>query len=188
MLTDYGSQKAKDAGNEDLGKGISVLGKSAEYALYGAAIGSLVPVLGTTIGAIAGGIIGAGKGLYDQYSTPAVQGQPVQDGFFPKPKNPMYSKGRQIVQGNVATPITNKDMFVGQPGGAIDKANKANQGANIPATINHTFNPIVISGSITLDTPGNPGKGVDLLKDAHFIRQITSLIHVETKRSMNGKQ
>jgi hypothetical protein len=187
MLTEYGSQKAKDAGNEDLGKGIGVLGKSAEYALYGAAIGSLVPVLGTTIGAIAGGIIGAGKGLYDQYSTPPVQGQPIQDGFFPKPKNPMYSKGRQIVQGNVATPITNKDMFVGQPGGAIAQANKANQNANIPATINHTFEPLEIKGNLMVTTPGNPGQAVNLLKDAHFIRQITSLIHSETKRMMNQK-
>jgi hypothetical protein len=187
MATDWGSEKAKKAGNEDLGKGIGVLGKSAEYALYGAAIGSLVPVLGTTIGAIAGGVIGAGKGLYDQYKVPEV-GQPVEDAHFSKPKNPMYSKGRQIIQDGVATPITNKDMFVGQPGGAIDKANKANQGANIPANVNHTFDTIEIKGSIMLETPGNPGKGVDLLKDAHFIRQITSLIHVETKRSMNQKQ
>jgi len=187
-LTDWGSEKAKKSGHEDLGKGIGVLGKSAEYALYGAALGTVVPILGNGIGAVIGGIIGAGKGIYDQYIDQAAQGKPIQDGYFPKPKNPMYSKGRQIVQGGVATPITNKDMIVGQPGGAIDKANKANQNANIPATINHTFEPLEIKGSLMINTPGNPGQGVDLLKDAHFIRQITSLIHAETAKMMNQTQ
>ena len=79
-------------------------------------------------------------------------------------------------------------MFIGQPGGPLSKNGKGNQNANIPANVHHTFDTIEIKGSVMLDTPGNPGKGVDLLKDSHFIRQITNLIHVETKRSMNQKQ
>lgn len=189
MATDWGSEKAKKSGNEDLGKGIGVAGKGAEYALYGAAIGSLVPVLGTAIGAAIGGVAGLGKGAYDQYYSPEA-GQPIEDGRLPKPKNPKYSKGRQIIQNGVATPITNQDreMFIGQPGGPLDKANKANQSANIPATINHTFDTLEIKGHLILDTPGNPGQGIDLLKNAHFIRQITGLIHSETKTMMNQKQ
>jgi hypothetical protein len=38
-----------------------------------------------------------------------------------------------------------------------------------------------------INTPGNPGQGVELLKNAQFIRQITSLIHVETSRMQKGK-
>jgi hypothetical protein len=212
MLTDYGSQKAKDAGNENLGKGIGVLGKSAEYALYGAAIGSLIPVLGTAIGAGIGAVAGAGKGLYDQNVA-----SPSNDGFFGSPMHdgmsfggmigggmlggPLgallgsymggkfggdFSKGRGVIQGGKIHPIDNKDdLLAMKKGGVIDKAN---QSANIPANVHHTFDDIVINGSLTLNTPGNPGKGVNLLKDAHFIRQITNLIHVETKRMMNQKQ
>jgi hypothetical protein len=39
-----------------------------------------------------------------------------------------------------------------------------------------------------VNTPGNPGKGIELLKDAQFIRDMTSLIHIETKRQLNQKQ
>jgi hypothetical protein len=125
------------------------------------------------MGGMAGGLLGGAPG--------ALLGQ-----YLGSKYGNDFNKGRGILQGGKIHPIDNKDdLLAMKKGGVIDKAN---QGANIPATINHTFNPIVISGSITLDTPGNPGKGVDLLKDAHFIRQVTSLIHVETKRSMNGKQ
>jgi len=97
-----------------------------------------------------------------------------------------FNKGRGILQGGKIHPIDNKDdLLAMKKGGVIDKAN---QGANIPANVHHTFDDIEIKGSLILNTPGNPGKGVDLLKDAHFIRQMTNLIHGETKRMMNQKQ
>ena len=130
----------------------------------------------------------AGKYFGDMASQPAA-GAPQQDAYFPKPKTNGFSKGRQIIQDGVAHPINNydKELFIGKPGGAIDKS-KGNTNANIPATINHTFQPITINGSIMVNTPGNPGKGIELLKDAQFIRDMTSLIHIETKRQLNQKQ
>ena len=182
--------------------------------LIGGAIGGLAAGLGSFgVGTVAGAGIGASIG--GQFDTPTNDGffgAPMHDGMSfggmagggmiggmaGGPLGAMlgtylggkygsdFSDGRGILQGGKIHPIDNKDdLLAMKKGGVIDKAN---QGANIPATINHTFNPIVVSGSITLNTPGDPGKGVDLLKDAHFIRQVTSLIHVETKRSMNGKQ
>jgi hypothetical protein len=130
----------------------------------------------------------AGKYFGDMASQPNT-GQPVNDGYFPKPKTNGFSKGRQIVQDGVAHPINNydKELFIGKPGGAVDKA-KGGTKANIPSNINHTFEPITINGTLTVNTPGNPGKGIELLKDSQFIRDITSLIHIETKRQLNQKQ
>lgn len=190
-----GAASSKAAGNKDTSEGDTA-------ANWGAAIGmglgvALAPftggssLLATGALAAAGAGIGsyAGKMIGDEMHSddPRYQGQPIEDGYLKKPK---YSKGRQIIQDGVATPITNQDreMFIGEPGGPLSKNGKGNQNANIPANVHHTFDTIEIKGSVMLDTPGNPGKGVDLLKDAHFIRQITNLIHVETKRSMNQKQ
>ena len=190
-----GAASSKAAGNKDTSEGDTA-------ANWGAAIGmglgvALAPftggssLLATGALAAAGAGIGsyAGKMIGDEMHSddPRYQGQPIEDGYLKKPK---YSKGRQIIQDGVATPITNQDreMFIGEPGGPLSKNGKGNQNANIPANVHHTFDTIEIKGSVMLDTPGNPGKGVDLLKDSHFIRQITNLIHVETKRSMNQKQ
>jgi hypothetical protein len=181
--------------------------------IIGGAIGATVGFFAGGVGAVPGAGIGASiGGAFDTPTNDGFFGAPMHDGmalgsmamggmagsllggapgamlgqYLGNKYGSDFNKGRGILQGGKIHPIDNKDdLLAMKKGGVIDKAN---QGANIPATINHTFNPIVVSGSITLDTPGNPGKGVDLLKDAHFIRQVTSLIHVETKRSMNGKQ
>lgn len=181
--------------------------------IIGGAIGATVGFFAGGVGAVPGAGIGASiGGAFDTPTNDGFFGAPMHDGmalgsmamggmagsllggapgamlgqYLGSKYGSDFNKGRGILQGGKIHPIDNKDdLLAMKKGGVIDKAN---QGANIPATINHTFNPIVVSGSITLDTPGNPGKGVDLLKDAHFIRQVTSLIHVETKRSMNGKQ
>jgi hypothetical protein len=190
-----GAASSKAAGNKDTSEGDTA-------ANWGAAIGmglgvALAPftggssLLATGALAAAGAGIGsyAGKMIGDEMHSddPRYQGQPIEDGYLKKPK---YSKGRQIIQDGVATPITNQDreMFIGEPGGPLSKNGKGNQNANIPSSINHEFAPIEFKGSITIDTPGNPGKSVELLKDAHFIRQVTGLIHGETKRMMNQKQ
>lgn len=187
MATDWGSQKAKDSGHEDLGKGIGVLGKSAEYALYGAAIGSLIPVLGTTIGAVAGGIIGAGKGLYDQYSdkeavyNPDAMTRGMNDGVVHGKNN--FSKGRGIIQGGKITPIDNKDdLMAWKKDGPVDKSMN-NQGK----TVNQVeFSNITIDGKIEIVSPGNPGLIIDLMKDQGFRRDITRTIQVELEKNKIG--
>ena len=56
-----------DDPDSSLGKGLGVLGSTASYAGTGAMIGSVIPGLGTAAGAVIGGIIGAGKGIIDEY-------------------------------------------------------------------------------------------------------------------------
>jgi hypothetical protein len=63
----YGGDKLKEAGHEKTGKAVGVAGTATKYAGYGAMIGSVVPGVGTAIGAGIGGVVGAGKGIYDQY-------------------------------------------------------------------------------------------------------------------------
>jgi hypothetical protein len=62
-----GGDKLKEAGYEQTGKAVGVAGTATKYAGYGAMIGSVVPGVGTAIGAGVGGLIGAGKGVYDNY-------------------------------------------------------------------------------------------------------------------------
>lgn len=62
-----GSDALKEAGYEQTGKAVGVAGTATKYAGYGAMIGSVIPGVGTAIGAGVGGLIGAGKGIYDQY-------------------------------------------------------------------------------------------------------------------------
>jgi hypothetical protein len=186
-LTDWGSQKAKDSGHQDIGKGIGVLGKSAEYALYGAAIGSLIPVLGTTIGAVAGGIIGAGKGLYDQYSDteaikdPNAMTRGMHDGIVHGKNN--FSKGRGIIDGGKITPIDNKDdLMAFKPGGPV--ANSMENSQNVVNKVE--FSNITIDGEIRVVSPGSPGLVIDLMKDQGFRRDITRTIQVELEKNKVG--
>lgn len=46
---------------------MNVGSKGLEYAGYGALIGSVIPVLGTTVGAAVGGVIGTAVGTFQQY-------------------------------------------------------------------------------------------------------------------------
>jgi len=64
---EYGGEKIKEAGYEKTGKTVSTLGTAAKYAGYGGMIGSVIPGVGTAIGAAAGGIIGAGVGIYKNF-------------------------------------------------------------------------------------------------------------------------
>ena len=186
MASEWGSQKAKDSGHEGLGKGIGVLGKSAEYALYGAAIGSLIPVLGTTIGAIAGGVIGAGKGLYDQYHDNEPVNNPgytkgIHDGVI---HGNNFNKGRAVIQNGNITPIDNKDDLIAyKPNGPVDKVNKNSS----PSTMKIEFGPIHIKfDELLLKSEGSPGKSVEVLNNPTFIRNLTSMIHTETQKAING--
>ena len=184
-----GAEYSKSKGREDTKTGDvagvvgGIAGGAGGWAL-GAALAPetfglslLIPLIAAGIGAYAGST--GGKIGGDKLASP------VNDGFFPKPNlGSEFSKGRQIIQDGVATPIDNKDMFVAKPKGPIDNA--LNQKANIPSTINHTFEPIEIRGTLMVNTPGNPGQGVELLKNGEFIRNITSMIHSETQRQIGG--
>jgi hypothetical protein len=100
----YGGEKLKEAGYEKTGKAVGTTGTAVKYAGYGAMIGSVIPGVGTAIGAGIGGVIGAGKGIYDNY-------------YAASPKTPTVSNaeshyeiaGQPVVPGQ---PLTNDQMTV----------------------------------------------------------------------------
>jgi hypothetical protein len=94
-----------------------------------------------------------------------------------------FSKGRGVLQGGKITPIDNKDDLIAmKPGGAIDKV--SSKGGS--TTVKHTFENITLNGELKLTTPGAPGKGVDLMKDPQFIRDITKTIQSQLEKNING--
>lgn len=93
MGLEYGAEALKDAGHVETGKAVSVAGNAASYAGTGAMLGSFIaPGIGTTIGAVGGGILGAGMGIYENYM--ADDKTPAQD--QPDPSTTSLSK--QITQ------------------------------------------------------------------------------------------
>ena len=206
-----GSDAVKNANDPSLSAGGAALKTldDNKYKLIGAGVGA---ALGFGIGSVPAAGLGAMVGGYfDKPSNDGFFGAPMHDGIslggmmaggglgaiMGGPLGAMlggymgnkfggdFNKGRGIIQGGKIHPIDNKDdLLAMKRGGVVDKANR---GANVPATINHTFSPLVINGTIMVDTPGNPGQGVDLLKNSHFIRQITNMIHAETSRIQGGK-
>ena len=200
-----GSMASESLGNDDTTTGDvmglvgGAAGGIAGGAMLGATIGSVIPGFGTLIGGLIGAGIGAfgGKALGDAIAT-----EGVHDGLFEGSTmagaglgsllgGPLgmlaggylgneFSKGRAIVDGGKVTPIDNKDDLLAlKKGGAIDKAS---QGGN--STLKVDFSDITINGSIMVETPGNPGQGVNLIKDQGFIRSLTQLIHQETRRQI----
>jgi hypothetical protein len=58
-----------DQGHEKTGAGLGIAGQAATFAGTGAMLGSILPGVGTAIGAGLGGVLGAGYGLYDNWGT-----------------------------------------------------------------------------------------------------------------------
>jgi hypothetical protein len=194
-----------DDPNSDLGKTIGIAGKAAEWASYGALLGSVVPGLGTAVGGAIGGVAGGIKGLFDEYFSDEAKGKGVHDGIFGGMSGgaagalmgsafggigsmvgaglgSMFSEGRGVIQGGKITPIDNKDdLLAMKPGGAIDKA-VSSGGSSM--TIN--FGEIKINGEVKVSVPGNDGFSIDLAKDPKFQREITRLVHNETSKVING--
>lgn len=191
-----------DDPNSDLGKTIGIAGQAAEWASYGAMLGSVVPGLGTAVGGIIGGVAGGVKGLWDEYFSDEARGvgQKVNDGVFGSPlhdgaigstsnikalKNmgSDFSKGRGLIQNGKVHPIDNKDdLLAMKPGGVVDQAM-----GNTSNMVTHEFGTLNISGEIILKGPGaNAENTVDLLKDAAFKRDITRIIQVELEKNKNG--
>lgn len=91
-----GGDLAADALGRDTRAGgvASTLGETASYAGTGAMIGSVIPGVGTLIGAGIGGAIGLGKGLYDNWD--AIRGPKVVPGDSNKMAQSIYGESAQI--------------------------------------------------------------------------------------------
>jgi hypothetical protein len=204
-----GKELSKEAGYQDTKTGdvggvLGAIGGGAAGWALGAALAPatgglslLIPLIAAGVGGYAGAAGGkfggdalasSGPGIHDGLFEGSTMAGAGIGGMLGGPLGMLlggylgndFSKGRAIVDGGKVTPIDNKDDLLAlKKGGAIDKANKGGD-----SKLKVDFSEIKINGSIMVETPGNPGQGVDLIKDQGFIRSLTQLIHQETKRQI----
>jgi hypothetical protein len=194
--------------------GGTAIGGGGKGAMIGSGIGTALGALGYAIpgvgliagpalmglGGMAGGAVG---GMFDEPSHDALFGSPVHDAkfkgkapAFPKGLGKDFSKNRGIVQGGKIHPIDNKDdLLAMKPSGGIMDGllsllpgfgllgKKQQQSMHITfGDINFKFDDLLVK------TSGGDSKniGKELLNTASFTRDMTRMIHVETRKAING--
>ena len=163
MALEYGRSQM-DSPDSDGGKALGI----GSSALQGAAMGMLLG----PIGALVGGILGAGIGAYSEYGGPEagiVTNSAIKDGIFADGK---------------VTPIDSKDKVfeISKPGGAYDKATQSTAKASVSggmSKIHISFDPIMVK------TDGGTSR-IDLEKDTTFIRDLSSAIKKELSKAANN--
>ena len=131
-----GGEKLKEAGYEKTGKAVGVAGTATKYAGYGAMIGSVVPGVGTAIGAGVGGLIGAGKGVYDNYykdspkTTTTTTEESGQYNLRMDPDTGKYMANGKEISAEEYTRLQNMPMGMDQVRAIKAAANNANQVAS----------------------------------------------------------
>ena len=148
MALDYGAEKAAEAGNKNLAKGLGVGSSALGGAGIGAMIGSIIPGIGTAIGAGVGGLIGGlGALLSDDKEEEEVQ--EVEAGITSASNGPFKIKDkfgkmaitkqgdRLAVSPNVSTvPANGFDSITA----AVDKIKNISLNNNTPAL---DINPMI---------------------------------------------
>jgi hypothetical protein len=151
-------------------------------AIFAGPIGAMI---GAQIGSSVGGMIG--KSVADGNKRTS-----INDGVVSFNKNDKFMKvddSTMIAGTNVNG---NKDLAKVLSGGGLNGVDTSKYGNNnkqsiqAPSVSKVEFGEIKISGVITLDSPGNPGQGANLLADekskALLIRELSPLIHKEVRR------
>lgn len=190
------------------GKALGVLGNAAEWASYGAMLGSIIPGLGTVAGGLIGGAAGGIKGMFDEGIFDGDKG--VSYGME---QNDFISRPNQDV-----VPFTSQDTLIGaKPNGPIDKLlNNAEPGnnstivdasslinsiekrknierftskenTNKPSNnkVSVEFNkPLAVEGRLELFS-GNNSVNIDL-NDPLLIRELSRKIKEELTSAING--
>jgi len=185
---DLGNEALKGMGAYEEGsgwdKGLNFGSSIAEYAGLGAMIGSAVPGIGTAFGGIAGGIFGAGKGIYNNFiAEPEVVNQDI--GY--KDINTEFGSSASYVNDAIIRPgkppiIPDKNDFIyaAKSGGPIEKALSSSGNITIE------FKPLKIEGKIDLTSNGSLLGSIDLDKNPQFIRELSKYIQEEVGRQVNG--
>ena len=161
------------------GKMLGIGGSAAEWA----GMGSMFGPWGTLIG----GVLGAGKGIYDEYFSDEAKKRDemkkwgLHDGLI---GGSDFNKGRGVIQGGKITPIDNKDDLIAmKKDGPIHKT--MTQGTDSKLKVE--FGEIRFKfDELKITAPGTPGTAIELTKDPQFIRTITRMIHSETEKVIQG--
>jgi hypothetical protein len=107
--TYLGTSALEGAGHTKTAGALDLLGSAASGATTGALIGSAFPIIGTGIGALLGGVVGAGLSIYDG-SLDKMFGSSSA-----KPAKPAYAQSEQAI---IADPV-NKEQALQAPGGVL---------------------------------------------------------------------
>lgn len=138
----------------------------------GAAIGSVVPVIGTAVGAGIGGLADLFMGEIGDYGPVGGVGQVHQD-FVMRP-------------GQAATPFTSKDTLIGlKDGGPIEKSFGKIQGNSIPSETKVKVDPIKIEGTIKLEGSGGSSAEIDL-SNPKLMNELSRMVQETIAKNING--
>ena len=147
-----------------LGKGLGI----GSSALSGASMGMMFGPWGALIG----GLLGAGYGAFKEFSTKD------SGGAISKYDDVIMRSGQAPVAINPAD-----DIMAVKKDGPVDKALDTG-GSKGGGTMNHTFAPITISGSLELTGDGVSGN-LDM-SDPIFMRDLSRVIQEEVRKAMGG--
>lgn len=138
----------------------------------GAAIGSIIPGVGTAIGAGIGGLADLFMGEIGDYGPVGGVGQVHQD-FVMRPGQP-------------ATPFTSKDTLIGlKDGGPIEKSFGKVQGNSVPSETKVKVDPIKIEGTIKLEGSGGSSAEIDL-SNPKLMNELSRMVQETIAKNING--
>ncbi len=139
-----------DDKDSNLGKSIGVAGKAAEYAGYGALLGSVIPGVGNVVGGVVGGLVGGGMGIYDEF-------------FADKNKRGKGSSNLNFTGVNDGIVFNPKDKFLQMDDGALIAGTNVNgnralaqeiaalNGGGGSSTVEHKYGKQVVEHKVSVD-------------------------------------
>jgi len=138
----------------------------------GAAIGSIIPGVGTAIGAGIGGLADLFMGEIGDYGPVGGVGQVHQD-FVMRPGQP-------------ATPFTSKDTLIGlKDGGPIEKSFGKVNGGGVASETKVKVDPIKIEGTIKLEGSGGTSAEIDL-NNTKLMNEVSRMVQETIAKNING--
>ena len=156
------------------GKMLGIGGTAAQYAGMGAMLGPY--------GALVGGAIGAGVGLYDEYVT---KNRDIHEGgtsskLFESNDSIMYHPQDKFLKVNDAVQIAGTSVN----GNAKLAQELSKNNSSAPGEMTHKFEDLKIS--IDVNIPGNEKLGTQLANTPEFIRRINEAINKEIAMAAGG--
>lgn len=157
------------------GKMLGIGGTAAQYAGMGAMFGPW--------GALAGGLIGAGVGTYDEYFTKAKQNMGGYDSsstLYKSNDSVMYNPQDKFLKVNDGVQIAGTSVN----GNAKLAQELSKNNSSAPSEMTHKFEDLKIT--IDVNIPGNEKLGAQLANTPEFIRRINEAINKEIAMAAGG--
>jgi hypothetical protein len=163
-----------DDPDSGFGKALGIGGTAAQYAGMGAMLGPW--------GALIGGGIGLGKGIYDEYIRDDVSSQAYQggsSGFVRANDGIMFHPNDKFMQVNDGVTIA------GTSTSGNNKLAQELKGNNTSGEIKHSFKDLNIK--ISVDAPTDSEFWRSVVNQPDIMRRITEAVHISTEEAASGK-